>query len=90
MACEVPVIGTNAGGMPDVVQHGVDGYLVEPRDVASAGRFAIEILSRADRGREMGLRAREDARRSFCAEDIIPRYEAYYRRVLEAAVRAGA
>jgi L-malate glycosyltransferase len=90
MACEVPVIGTNVGGMPDVVQHGLDGYLVEPRDVASAGRFAIDILSRADRGREMGRRAREDARRRFCAEDVIPRYEAYYRRVLEAAASAGA
>jgi glycosyltransferase involved in cell wall biosynthesis len=90
MACEVPVIGTNVGGMPDVVQHGVDGYLVEPRDVASAGRYAIEILSSPDRGREMGKRAREDARRRFCAEDVIPRYEAYYRRVLEAAASAGA
>ena len=90
MACEVPVIGTNAGGMPDVVQHGVDGYLVEPRDVASAGRYAIEILSRADRGREIGKRAREDARRRFCAEDVIPHYEAYYRRVLETAASAGA
>jgi N-acetyl-alpha-D-glucosaminyl L-malate synthase BshA len=90
MACEVPVIGTNVGGMPDVVQHGVDGYLVEPRDVGSAGRFAVEILSRADRGREMGQRAREDARRRFCAEDVIPHYEAYYRRVLETAVSAGA
>src|ERR1700719_176453 len=90
MACEVPVIGTNAGGMPDVVQHGVDGYLVEPRDVASAGRYAIEILSRTDRGREIGKRAREDARRRFCAEDVIPHYEAYYRRVLETAASAGA
>lgn len=90
MACEVPVIGTNSGGMPDVVEQGVDGYLVEPRDVASAGRHAIEILSRADRGREMGRRAREDARRRFCAEDVIPRYEAYYRRVLETAVGARA
>lgn len=90
MACEVPVVGTNSGGMPDVVEHGVDGYLVEPRDVASAGRLAIDILSRADRGREMGRRAREDARRRFCAEDVIPHYEAYYRRVLESAVSAGA
>jgi N-acetyl-alpha-D-glucosaminyl L-malate synthase BshA len=90
MACEVPVIGTNSGGMPDVVDHGVDGYLVEPRDVATAGRYAIEILARADRGRGMGRRAREDARSRFCAEDVIPHYEAYYRRVLEAGVSVGA
>src|SRR5436305_6188675 len=54
MACEVPVTCTNAGGMPEVGEHGVDGYLVEPGDVQSAARYAIEILSRADRGREMG------------------------------------
>ena len=37
MACEVPVVATNVGGVPDVVEHGVDGYLVTPRDVVSAG-----------------------------------------------------
>jgi len=82
MACEVPVIGTAAGGMPEVVENGVDGYLVEPRDVESAAHHAIEILSRADPGREMGERARVNARRKFCANDVIPLYEAYYLRVL--------
>ena len=33
MACEVPVIATNVGGLPEVVTHGVDGYLFAPRDV---------------------------------------------------------
>src|SRR5216684_3768997 len=54
MACEVPVIATNVGGVPEVVTHGVDGFLVQPGDVQEAARYAIEILSRADRGREMG------------------------------------
>jgi N-acetyl-alpha-D-glucosaminyl L-malate synthase BshA len=83
MACEVPVVATNVGGLPGVVEHGVDGFLVEPRDVAQAARFAVDILSRADRGREMGKQARIDARRKYCANDVIPQYEAYYRRVLE-------
>jgi len=88
MACEVPVIGAAAGGMPEVVENGVDGYLVEPRDVETAARYAIEILSRADRGREMGQRARVNARRKFCANDVIPIYEQYYARILGTAAAA--
>lgn len=85
MACEVPVIATNVGGVPEVVEHGIDGYLVAPGDVKSAAAHAIEILSRSDRGREMGQRARINAKRKFCANDVIPAYESYYRRILEAA-----
>ncbi|HTZ32324.1 MAG TPA: N-acetyl-alpha-D-glucosaminyl L-malate synthase BshA [Methylomirabilota bacterium] len=83
MACEVPVIATNAGGVPEVIENGVDGYLVEPGDVKLAAKYAIELLSRADRGREMGQLARKNARRKFCANDVIPMYEKYYEQVLD-------
>jgi N-acetyl-alpha-D-glucosaminyl L-malate synthase BshA len=84
MACEVPVVATNVGGVPEVVEHGVDGYLVEPGDVISAAKYAVDILSRSDRGRAMGEAARVNARRKYCASDIIPLYEAYYQKVLAA------
>jgi len=90
MACEVPVIATNVGGVPEVVEHGVDGYLVEPGDVKSAAAYAIEILSRSDRGREMGKIARLHAKKKFCANDVIPQYERYYQRVLEQSSAASA
>ena len=90
MACEVPVIATNVGGLPEVVEHGVDGYLVEPGDVKRAGAYAIEILSRGDRGREMGHTARLNAKQKFCANDVIPQYERYYQRGLESAAVATA
>jgi len=54
MACEVPVIATNVGGIPEVIEHGVDGFLTEPLDVATSAKYAIDVLSRADRGRESG------------------------------------
>lgn len=85
MACEVPVIATNVGGIPEVVTHGEDGYLVEPGDVETAAKYALEILSRPDRGRSMGRQARVNARKNYCAKDIIPKYEAYYQKVLARA-----
>jgi len=82
MACEVPVVATHVGGVPEVVTHGVDGYLFEPRDVPNAAKYALEILTRPDRGRMMGEMARVNARRRYCSNDIIPQYEAYYDKVL--------
>jgi glycosyltransferase involved in cell wall biosynthesis len=85
MACEVPVIATNVGGVPEVVTDGVDGYLIPPHDVETGAERALEILTRPDRGRSMGRKARTSARAKYCANDVIPMYEAYYRAVLQAA-----
>jgi N-acetyl-alpha-D-glucosaminyl L-malate synthase BshA len=82
MACEVPVIATNVGGLPEVIQHGVDGYLVEPGDVKQAAKYAIDLLSRPDRGREIGRLARIHAKKNYCANDVIPMYERYYEKIL--------
>ncbi|HXL21938.1 MAG TPA: N-acetyl-alpha-D-glucosaminyl L-malate synthase BshA [Candidatus Dormibacteraeota bacterium] len=82
MACEVPVIATNVGGVPEVIEHNVDGFLVEPGDVKAAANYAIDLLSRADRGRSVGQLARIHAKRDYCAKDVIPAYESYYRRIL--------
>jgi L-malate glycosyltransferase len=83
MACEVPVVATDVGGLPEVVTHGVDGYLIPPRDVAAGAKYALEILQSPDRGRAMGKLARKNAKARYCANDVIPQYEAYYQRVLE-------
>jgi N-acetyl-alpha-D-glucosaminyl L-malate synthase BshA len=85
MACEVPVIATNVGGLPEVVTHGVDGYLIPVRDVEAGARYALEVLTRPDRGRSMGQQARLNAKAKYCANDVIPQYERYYAKVLEQA-----
>jgi L-malate glycosyltransferase len=85
MACEVPVVATEVGGIPEVITPGVDGFLVPPRDVAAAAKAALDILSLPDRGRAMGALARKNARRRYCSNDIIPKYEAYYERVLNSS-----
>ncbi|MDA2913541.1 N-acetyl-alpha-D-glucosaminyl L-malate synthase BshA [Acidobacteriia bacterium AH_259_A11_L15] len=82
MACEVPVIATNVGGLPELIHSGEDGCLVAPRDVAAMTSCALELLREPERGRSMGRRARETARARYCSTLIIPRYEAFYRKLL--------
>ena len=83
LACEVPVLASNVGGLPEVVTHGEDGYLVDPDDLDEMTRCALEILGNPDRRREMGKRARLNAKKRFCASMIIPLYEAFYQKLLQ-------
>ncbi len=83
MACEAVPITTNVGGLPEVVEHGVSGFLEKVGDVDAMAARAIEILSDEDRLRKMGKRARQTAQARFCSTRIIPRYEKFYESVLE-------
>ncbi|HLX75293.1 MAG TPA: N-acetyl-alpha-D-glucosaminyl L-malate synthase BshA [Terriglobales bacterium] len=85
MACEVVPIATRVGGVPEVVEHGVSGFLADVGDVATMARYAIELLRDESRLRTMGRQARQAAQLRFCTDKIIPQYEEFYRRVLERA-----
>jgi N-acetyl-alpha-D-glucosaminyl L-malate synthase BshA len=85
MACQVVPISTNAGGVPEVIQHGKTGFLAEVGDVEAMAKYAIELLSDQERLEDMGVSARASAQARFCASKIIPMYEDYYREVLERA-----
>jgi L-malate glycosyltransferase len=83
MACEVPVVASRVGGLPEVITDGVEGFLVEPHDVANMAARSLDILANESRCKEMGARARETAHLRFCSTKIIPAYEAFYRKVLD-------
>jgi len=85
MACEVPVIASRVGGIPEVLTDGEDGFLVPPGDTAAMAQHAVEILSDDSRRIEMGKRGRQNARKRFCANDVIKEYENYYERLLNSA-----
>ena len=85
MACEVVPIATRAGGIPEVIEHGVTGFLADVGHVDTMARYAIELLGDESALREMGKRARQAAQARFCSSRIIPLYEEFYQRVLEAA-----
>jgi N-acetyl-alpha-D-glucosaminyl L-malate synthase BshA len=82
MACEVPVISSNAGGLSEVNIHGVTGYLQDPGDVDGMAAHAIELLENPDLLTRFRKQAYEQARR-FRIELILPEYEALYEKVLQ-------
>ena len=75
LATGTPVIARRAGALPEIVEHGVDGFLVD--DLAEA-ELAVRLVDRLDR-RQIRARALE----RFSAERMAERYEAVYRTVLE-------
>lgn len=82
MACGVPVISTNAGGLPEINVHGKTGFLSEVGDILDMSQHALEILKDDKTLKRFKEQALEHAR-GFSKQRIIPMYEALYNKVLE-------
>jgi glycosyltransferase involved in cell wall biosynthesis len=78
MACEVPVIATRIGGLPEVVEHEEDGFLVGLGDVPAMAEASIRLIKDPKLKAEMGKSARAHALRDFCSSKIVRQYEHLY------------
>jgi len=83
MACRVPSISTNVGGVPELIENGVNGLLFEVGDVDGMSTAAIDLLNDPERLERISATGRRTAQDHFCTSRIIPLYEKYYQRVLE-------
>jgi glycosyltransferase involved in cell wall biosynthesis len=85
MACEVPVISSNSGGLPEVNIHGVTGFLSDPGNVDAMAEHAIALLQSEAMLSEFRANALAQARR-FDIENILPHYVAFYEEILRESV----
>jgi glycosyltransferase involved in cell wall biosynthesis len=71
MASELPVVSTNISGIPELIEHGVNGLLTRQKDAAALAEAIAKLLDSPDLRRELGVAAREKVRRLFDAESNI-------------------
>ena len=82
MACGVPVVATEVGGLPEVVTHGETGFLFPIGDVLAMSEATVGLLNDAKAHKKMGDAAREAANSRFPIAKILDQYESLYRSVI--------
>jgi L-malate glycosyltransferase len=87
MTCEVPVVAARVGGLPEVIDHGVTGFLYPPDDLNGMAQSIAHLLLDDRMRRQFGAAARKVARARYSDSAIVPMYEAYYRETLEKVAR---
>ncbi len=83
MACEVPVVASRVGGLPEVVEDGVSGLLCDPENIDGMAKGAVSLLSDPVMHKRFARAGLERVRRHFCAGRVVPQYEAYYQEVIQ-------
>jgi N-acetyl-alpha-D-glucosaminyl L-malate synthase BshA len=78
MACEVPVVSSSVGGLPELQVHGETGYIAEIGDIDRMARYAIELLTNETRHALFRNAARKRAVEQFDVQKIVAQYEQYY------------
>jgi len=83
MAAGLPVISSKVGGIPDVVEHGVEGMLMEPGDVSKLAAAMRQLLSDGELRISMGKAARAKTLTHFSLQKVVCALEELYRSVVD-------
>jgi len=81
MAYGVPVVASDVGGLPEVIEHGVSGFLAPCGNTAMMARYAIDLLNDKEMYAAVSQKSAERALNNFSADVVIPQYEELYRRL---------
>src|SRR5699024_4158590 len=82
MACEVPCIGTNVGGIPEVIEDAKTGYVVDLGDTEQAANLAINLLRDEEKLKRFSQNALDTANKKFNSKKIVKQYLNLYKKVL--------
>ena len=85
MSCEVPVVSSSVGGLPELQVHGETGYIAEIGDIDRMARYAIELLTNESKLALFRASCRKRAVENFDVNRIVNQYESYYVQCLETA-----
>ena len=83
MACGVPPVATRVGGTPELITHGVDGFLEPVGDIAAQAARVVSLLTGEALHGRMAAAARNAAETRYSADMLIPQYEQYYKEVCQ-------
>ncbi|OEH55792.1 N-acetyl-alpha-D-glucosaminyl L-malate synthase BshA [Oceanobacillus sp. E9] len=83
MACGVPSIGTNIGGIPEVLTHEETGFIVDLGDSKSAAKYATDLLMDNNKWNVFSENALQHVKKYFASETIVNQYEALYDTLLQ-------
>ena len=86
MACGVPPVAADSGGVPELITNRVDGFLEPVGDILGQAARVVELLSDDSLYERVSTAARQTALRRFCTDLVIPRYEHYYEEVIRSYV----
>lgn len=84
MACGVPCIGTNVGGIPEVIQHGESGYICDVGDIADIANKSINLLTDQAKWQEFSRSGLRRVNQFFHSETVVKQYQEVYQELLEA------
>ena len=82
MACGVATVGTNVGGVPELIIHGENGFMEAVGDIAAQSARVVSLLTDDALHQCVAAAGRRRAMEQFSTEKIIPQYERYYEDVL--------
>jgi glycosyltransferase involved in cell wall biosynthesis len=82
MACQTPIVATRTGGIPEIVEDGVNGLLVPPRDAPALARAIVQLLNDQTRRRQMGEAGFTRVNERFTVERMVAQTAAVYRRLV--------